>query len=100
MNRRAGSGELVELLMVLGVLVLAIAIAASAVRSCNAKGPHKTHCGTNLKNIYTAMKLYAGANERYFPTVYSGLDGETWRDRKSVVLGKSVDYGGRGIVKK
>ena len=33
-----------------------------------------------MKITYAAMMMYAAENGRYLPTVYSGLDEETWRE--------------------
>jgi len=72
---------LIELLIVVAIIGALAAILLPAI-SMAWNEVHKAGCSSNLKNIFTAMKLYAGSNNRYLPSVYGGTrtGTETWRE--------------------
>jgi prepilin-type N-terminal cleavage/methylation domain-containing protein len=70
---------LIELLIVVAIIGALIAILLPAIAMAW-REVHRAQCGTNLKNIFIAMKIYSNANDRFFPSVYHNRNGETWRE--------------------
>lgn len=72
---------LIELLIVVAIIGALAAILLPAITMAW-REVHKAGCSSNLKNIFTAMKIYAGSNNRNLPSVYGGTRNgtETWRE--------------------
>jgi hypothetical protein len=65
------------------ILIVMLGLVCAMIPACHmliGRQAHKASCNSNLRNIITGMKIYANANDRFFPTVFDGRSGETWRE--------------------
>jgi prepilin-type N-terminal cleavage/methylation domain-containing protein/prepilin-type processing-associated H-X9-DG protein len=74
--RRAGF-TLVELLVVIGIIAVLIGILMPALIAAR-KAANTTQCGSNMRQIGNAMRLYLDQNKGRFPAWHS--NGGVWRD--------------------
>ena len=81
--RRAAAFTLVELLVVIGIIAVLIGILMPALISAR-KSAMITQCGSNMRQIGMAMRLYLDQNRGKFP--YWHPNGGIWRDPKSGVM--------------
>src|SRR3712207_9594744 len=80
------------------VLFRTVPPAARHARTASSAGPCALRFSANPATVRSASHSYASARARRTPPTYRRTS--SLRDRKSVVSGKSVDLGGRRIIKK
>jgi prepilin-type N-terminal cleavage/methylation domain-containing protein len=68
-RRRIRAFTLVELLVVIGIIALLIGILMPALKKAR-EASQKTVCLSNLRQLATAMQLYASENKDYIPIGY------------------------------
>src|SRR5678815_429794 len=73
--RRAGF-TLVELLVVIGIIAVLIGILMPALIAAR-KAANTTQCGSNMRQIGNAMRMYLDQNKGKFPW---HTNGGVWRD--------------------
>jgi len=79
---------LVELLVVIGIIAILVGILMPALISAR-KSAMITQCGSNMRQIGMAMRLYLDQNKGKFP--YWHPNGGLWRNQSSGVMLKDTD---------
>src|SRR5881396_768147 len=74
---------LVELLVVIGIIAILVGILMPALISAR-KSAMITQCGSNMRQIGMAMRLYLDQNKGKFP--YWHPNGGLWRNQSSGVM--------------
>jgi prepilin-type N-terminal cleavage/methylation domain-containing protein/prepilin-type processing-associated H-X9-DG protein len=87
---RASTGgfTLVELLVVIGIIAILIGILMPALIAAR-KAANTTQCGSNMRQIGNAMRLYLDQNKGKFPFWHA--NGGVWRDPGSGAMLKEDD---------
>ncbi|MBR7106972.1 MAG: DUF1559 domain-containing protein [Lentisphaeria bacterium] len=80
---------LIELLVVIAIIAILAAILLPALQSARERGK-TTGCISNMKNVVTALNMYADNNKDLFPAAYSVYGKNS--------SGKDINYGWAGIL--
>jgi prepilin-type N-terminal cleavage/methylation domain-containing protein/prepilin-type processing-associated H-X9-DG protein len=70
--RRSPAFTLIELLVVIAVIAILAAMTLSAIQLA-LRQAEKTSCSSNLRQWSSALRLYANANDQYFPDNRAGM---------------------------
>ena len=86
---------LIELLVVIGIIAILIAILMPALMAAR-RSAQTVQCGSGLRQIGIAMRLYLDQNKGRFPRYHP--NGGLWRDPTGVMLRENDDRAYWGVV--
>jgi prepilin-type N-terminal cleavage/methylation domain-containing protein/prepilin-type processing-associated H-X9-DG protein len=98
-NRNADGFTLVELLVVIGIIALLVSILLPVLSNAR-KTAMDTQCASNMRQLATAMIMYANEFKgKYPPNMYSGTAAQWWYDADRIgrFLPKTVVFSSNSI---